>query len=145
MVENVREDALNLKADALRYSEILPDAKVHIPVGQSGDTAEAAILIIQSQNRVAEVVDRSWPCLEKITKLPPAGRSRRDRLWQALPERLSVAEVADVITGAVFLTVSGRGKQFDRRAAARTEDRRERPAAQRASQQPDCPLKKGGW
>jgi hypothetical protein len=46
MVENVRKDALNFQANALRYSEILPDAEVHIPIGQSRETAEAAVLVI---------------------------------------------------------------------------------------------------
>ena len=48
MVENVSKDALNFQAYALRYSEILPDAEIHIPIRQSRDAAEAAVLVIQA-------------------------------------------------------------------------------------------------
>ena len=44
MVQDVSEDALDFYANALRYSDILLDAEVHIPVGQATDTASAAIL-----------------------------------------------------------------------------------------------------
>ena len=66
MVENVRKDALNFHANAFCHSEILPDAEIHIPIGQSRETAEAAVLVVQAQNRVTEVVNRRRPGLEKV-------------------------------------------------------------------------------
>src|SRR5580658_1065927 len=54
-----------------------------------------------------------------------------------MPKRHGVffAKEVCVVPGTVFLTASGRGEQLDRSTAARREDRRERPSAQRPSQQ----------
>src|SRR5579863_3233565 len=113
MIENVGKDALNFQANALRYPEILPHAEVHIPIGQSRETAEAAVLVVQSENRVAEVVNRRWPGLEKIGKLAVWLRIGVTALGGCNGHRVFIAEVVHVIPGTILLTISGRGKEFD--------------------------------
>jgi hypothetical protein len=43
MLENISEHALKFQANALRHVDILPDAEVHIPVGQANKIAIAAV------------------------------------------------------------------------------------------------------
>src|SRR5580704_9769054 len=54
-----------------------------------------------------------------------------------MPKRHGIffAKEVYVISGTVFLTAPCRGEQLDRRATARSEDRRERPSAQRPSKE----------
>ena len=58
MVQNVREDTLKFQANALRYSDALLDAEVHIPVWQPSEGAKAAVASIYAQDRVTIVVIR---------------------------------------------------------------------------------------
>jgi hypothetical protein len=43
MVDHVSEDALEFQADAFRYTDILLDAEIHIPVGQPTEYSSAAV------------------------------------------------------------------------------------------------------
>src|SRR5580700_11722871 len=62
-----------------------------------------------------------------------------------MPKRHGIffAKEVCVISGTVFLTAPGRSEQLDRSAAARREDRRERPSAQSPSHESILSLIKG--
>ena len=61
MVQNVSEDALEFQVDALRHSDALLDAEVHIPVGQPTENSGAAIPGIYPQNWVTPVAGLVHP------------------------------------------------------------------------------------
>src|SRR6516225_9149619 len=54
MIEEVYGDHLKIKIEALRDLEVLPKAKIHIPVGQAAKDTPAAILRVQAKNRLPD-------------------------------------------------------------------------------------------
>ncbi len=134
MVEDVSEDTLQFQANAFRHHYVLPDAEVHVPVGQAKDVAVAAVLVIQTQNRIAEVVNGRYALLEHIDGQPAGGVVV---IGMAVRNRgnlngVFVAEEVDVVPCSVLLAISGRGENLDRRAglpAVNTDAKDQPPSA----------------
>src|ERR1700722_13444999 len=61
MIENVSEDALEFQVDALRHSDAILDAEVHIPVGQPTEDSSATVPAVYTQNWVTPVVRLVYP------------------------------------------------------------------------------------
>src|SRR5438552_2424649 len=69
MVQKVHDDGLELDIEALRKLEVLPDAEIHAPVGEAAQNAPAAVLAIQTQNRLADLIKCSCRVSEQIGQL----------------------------------------------------------------------------
>ena len=73
VVQNVGEDDLELRADALSNVDSLLDAEIQIPVVQAPNVAgEAAIPGVQAQNWLADlVISRDWVFKQINVETPP--------------------------------------------------------------------------
>ena len=132
MVEHVSEHTLKLQANAFRYHNVLSDAEIQIPVRQAKEIAVAAVLVIQTQNRIAEVVNGRYALLEQIDRQGTGGAVviGVPRLNRRNLNRVFIAKEVDVVPCAVLLAVSGRSKNLDRRARPGREHGREGPSTQ---------------
>ena len=66
MVQKVHDDGLELDIEALRKLEVLPDAEIHAPVGEAAQNTPAAVLAIQTQNRLADLIKCSRRVGEQV-------------------------------------------------------------------------------
>ena len=61
VVEDISEDTLEFQVDALRHSDTLPDAEVHVPVRQPTENPIAAIPGVNSKNWVTPILRLGSP------------------------------------------------------------------------------------
>src|SRR5579862_159975 len=55
MVQDVSEDTLEFQRDALRHTDLLGDAEIHIPIVEPSYRSVAVVSCIQAQDRVTPV------------------------------------------------------------------------------------------
>ena len=137
MVQKVHDDGLELDIEALRKLEVLPDAEIHAPVGEPAQNAPAAVPVIQTQNRLADLIKCSRRVSEQIGQLTwglvdsSADMAHRDCVF-----RVPVPEEVDGVAFAECLAASVGRAEGNRQATARSENRCKGPAPEDMAKYP---------
>ena len=141
MVEDVGKDGLNFGAEALVNVDVLFHLEIDVPEGHAAEDACAACATIETENwvahatvdgrRVCEQVDIA--CRADAVAASYAIVTRTPEVVGASENSIFVGEEVVAIAFTKRLAVAVGGVEFKRQAAARREDRRERPATEKTT------------
>src|SRR5580704_18659389 len=141
MVQNIDHDHACLEIEALRNLDGLSDTKIQAPIRKASQNAPAAVALIDTQNRLADVVKHRCRVSEQVgAEARGADAARASNVivhsrtgnWANGNSilRISIREEVDGITFAEGLAASVDGAESDRQAARGSKDGPEGPAAE---------------